>query len=126
MLNVSVQNFHGVAILSCQGRLVRGAETGLLCAAVHLPETAILDLTDVESIDAAGIGVLVSLQAAGVYLTLLNPSESVRSVLRLTEVDSIFAIAESFDEAVANVSRSEKSIAVEPLECAHAAIPLAS
>lgn len=101
MLTVSVQNFGGVTVLNCQGRLVRGEEISLLCAAVRLSETAILDMSGVEAIDAAGIGVLVSLQAAGVYLTLLNPSESVRNVLRLTGVESIFAIAKSLDEALA-------------------------
>jgi anti-anti-sigma regulatory factor len=43
-----------------------------------------LDLTGVDAIDAAGIGCLVSLQASGIYLTLLNPTEQVREVLKVT------------------------------------------
>jgi anti-anti-sigma factor len=126
VFTVSIQNFRNVAILKCQGRLVRGEETGLLCAAIRLPATAILDLAAVESIDAAGIGVLISLQAAGIYLTLLNPSDSVRNVLRLTGVDSIFAIAESLDEAIDAAPQEGKPLAVELRESAHAAVPLAS
>lgn len=95
MLTVSIQNVNDVAILKCRGRLVRGEEKSLLCAAAWLPQQVILDMSEVEAIDAGGIGLLVSLQAAGIYLTLLNPTEPVRDVLRLTEVDSIVQICES-------------------------------
>jgi len=54
-----------------------------------------LDLTGVDAIDAAGIGSLVSLQASGIYLTLLNPTEQVREVLRVTQLESIFEIRDS-------------------------------
>ncbi len=54
-----------------------------------------LDLTGVDAIDAAGIGSLVSLQASGIYLQLLNPSAQVREALRVTELDSIFEISDS-------------------------------
>jgi len=53
-----------------------------------------LDLTGVDAIDAAGIGSLVALQAAGIYLKLLNPTEQVREVLKVTHVDSILEICE--------------------------------
>jgi hypothetical protein len=61
----------------------------------------VLDLTHVDAIDAAGIGALVSLQAAGVYLKLMNPTPQVREILKITNLDTIFEICESregFDE----------------------------
>jgi len=65
VLNVTVQKLGDVAILHCQGRIVRGEEIAILCAAVQQRgQEAILDLGKVDSIDAAGIGVLVLLQAA--------------------------------------------------------------
>jgi len=36
----------------------------------------------------------VALQAAGIYLKLMNPAESVRSMLRLTGLQSVFEICE--------------------------------
>jgi anti-anti-sigma factor len=125
-----VQNFRHATVLKCQGRLVRGEETSLLCAAVRVSETAILDMSGIEAVDAAGIGVLVSLQAAGVYLTLLNPSESVRNVLCLTGVDSIFAIAKSLNEALApapiNAAPFSLGSRLEDVrEPSRAAVPLA-
>src|SRR6478672_7385165 len=93
MLSVTTRNVDGTVVLRCQGRLVHGEESALLCAAVrHHGREVVLDLADVTAIDAAGIGALVSLQAAGVYLKLMNPTEPVLTVLRLTGMDSLFEI----------------------------------
>ena len=99
MLTVTTQNLGEATILRCSGRIVRGDETAILCAAVQQQErNVMLDLTEVESIDAAGIGLLVTLQAAGYYLTLINPTAQVREVLRVTKVDSILEICEAQPE----------------------------
>jgi anti-anti-sigma factor len=100
MLTVAVEDSDGGVVLHCQGGIVRGAETVILCtalcAAVRQERRNLsLDLTRVDAIDTAGIGALVSLQAAGIYLKLLNPTPQVREVLRVTELDSIFEICDS-------------------------------
>ena len=96
MLTVTVKDSNDGVVLQCQGRIVRGDETAILCAAVRQERRNVtLDLTGVDAIDAAGIGALVSLQASGIYLTLLNPAEQVREVLRVTHLASIFEIRES-------------------------------
>ena len=96
MLTVTVQDSAEVVILRCQGRIVHGDETALLCSAVRRESRkVVLDLTKVEAIDAAGIGALASLQAAGIYLKLMNPTPQVREVLKVTQMDSIFEIYES-------------------------------
>jgi anti-anti-sigma factor len=67
----------------------------LLCAAIrHHGQEVVVDMREVSAIDAAGIGALVSLQAAGVYLKLMNPSEPVRTLLRITGLRSVFEICE--------------------------------
>ena len=96
MLTITVQDLGDVVILQCQGRLVRGEETSILCPAVQrYGRSVILDLKKVDAIDAAGIGALLSLQAAGVYLKLLDPTEPVREIFRLTQLESVFEICES-------------------------------
>ncbi len=96
MLNVNVEDLGEVVILHCLGRIVRGTETAILCVSVRQQGRAvILDLREVDAIDAAGIGALISLQAAGIYLKLMDPSEHVREVLRVTELESIFEICEA-------------------------------
>jgi|SRR5882672_6185996 len=95
MLTVTVQNLDEVTILQCFGRIVGGEETALLCAAVQQNDRSIiLDLSGVDVIDAAGIGLLVSLQAAGIYLKLMNPTKRVREILKVTELESVFEICE--------------------------------
>lgn len=95
MLRVTVHNLAHTAVLRCEGRLVRGEEASLLCTAIHRPERdLVIDLGGITAIDAAGIGALVSLQAAGIYLKLMNPTEPVRTVLRLAGLDSVFEFCE--------------------------------
>ncbi len=94
MLTVTVKDSDDGVVLHCQGRIVAGHETAILCAAVRQKGRDVtLDLTGVDTIDAAGIGALISLQASGVYLKLLNPTAPVRDALRVTQVDSIFEIS---------------------------------
>jgi len=96
MLAVTVKNSDDGVVLQCNGRIVRGDETAILCAAVRQEgRNVTLDLAAVDAIDAAGIGCLVSLQASGIYLTLLNPTEQVREVFRVTQLESVFEICES-------------------------------
>lgn len=96
MLTVTVESFGEIVILRCVGRIVRGHETALLCSAVQQEgRSIVLDLTRIDAIDAAGIGALVLLQAAGIYLKLMNPTDQVREILKLTHLDSIFEIVES-------------------------------
>ena len=96
MLTISVENLGEAVLLHCAGKIVRGHETSLLCSAAQQQgRNVFLDLSAVESIDAAGIGALVSLQAAGIYLKLMNPTETVLKVLKVTKLNSIFEIHSS-------------------------------
>jgi anti-anti-sigma regulatory factor len=68
-LNVTVESACGVLTVR-----VRGQETVLVCAVIqqHVRDI-ILGLNGVTAIDAAGIGALISLHAAGIYLRLVQP-----------------------------------------------------
>jgi anti-anti-sigma regulatory factor len=93
MLKVRAENTGDRTVLHCQGKLVRGYETSLLCAALHHGKRAItLDMSEVTTMDAAGIGALISLQAAGIYLQLAGPTHPVLEVLTRTKLDSVFEI----------------------------------
>ena len=93
MLQVTAEDLGHAVILRCAGRMVRGEETALLCAAVQQPgRDLLLDLSAVTAIDAAGIGALVALQAAGIYVTLVNPTPPLRQALQLTGLGSMFEV----------------------------------
>ena len=95
MLAVTHRTVAESVILRCRGRLVRGEESALLCAAVgQHGRDVVLDLAGVTAVDAAGIGALVSLQAAGIYLKLANPTPSVRALLGIAGLRSVFEICD--------------------------------
>jgi anti-anti-sigma factor len=97
VLNITFEVARRVVTVRCQGRLVFGLESALFGAAVplHRRDIILVDLSAITAIDAAGIGALISLRAAGTYLRLVDPSETVRQVLRLTNLHSVFDISES-------------------------------
>jgi anti-anti-sigma regulatory factor len=95
MLNVVEEHLGETVVLCCQGDLVREQESSLLCAALgNYGRDILLDLSEVEAIDAAGSGALLALQAAGVYLRLHNPTTVVREFLRAKTMDPLFEISE--------------------------------
>ncbi|MGA9790385.1 MAG: STAS domain-containing protein [Terriglobales bacterium] len=108
MLTVTIKHLGDVVTLRCVGKIVHGEETAILCAAVEQHgQSLVLDLVGVDAIDAAGIGLLVSLQAAGIYLKLLNPTKQVREVLRVTQLESVFEICESPSTKQGDVTREQ-------------------
>ena len=65
----------------------------------------IIDMTDVPYVDSSGIGALVNAQVSSARnqqrLILTGLNERVRSVLRITHIDQVFAIATDIQEAQA-------------------------
>lgn len=89
-----------VAVLQCAGRMVRAQALSLLKDAVtslSQLRLVVLDLSEVEMVDASGLGVLVSLHnwacAKGIQLKLVNPSKLVRQMLELTKLTSVLHIS---------------------------------
>ena len=100
VLTITLKRLDGTTILGCHGKLVRNEEAALLCLAVGLHgQDVVLDLSHTTAIDGSGIAALISLQAAGVFLTLRNPNEQVMRLLQLNRVESIFEICESAPRA---------------------------
>jgi anti-anti-sigma regulatory factor len=93
VLKITSQESRNGIVLECEGRIVFGEETTLLCAAsAHYGRDVILDLSKVEAIDAAGFGALIALQAAGIYLQLANPNAAVLAALHRLKLDTVFAV----------------------------------
>jgi anti-anti-sigma factor len=108
MLTINVESTSEVVVLRCSGRIVCGHETALLCSAMQQESrNVVVDLTEVDAVDAAGVGALLSLQAAGVYLKLLNPSPQVREILKVTRLNSIFEICAS--QSIAETTQEGRS-----------------
>jgi len=109
-LKLSLEAQHGGAVvLRCQGRIIFGLEARALTEIVSevLPSARrmVVDLAGVESVDSAGLGELVLLhmwaEAAGYALKFACPRKSVRRLLELTNLVSVFDAYGSVAEAVA-------------------------
>jgi anti-anti-sigma factor len=106
MLSVKSERAGDVAIIKCEGRIVRGQETTLSSAvlAQSPARMIVLDLAEVESLDAGGLNLLVSLQRwserNNIHLKLANPRPFVYEMLSRTHLNWVFDIS-SFDHALA-------------------------
>jgi len=113
MLTIDVEKTGDVAVVRCGGRIVRGEEVRTLRNAVVSEKESrivVLDLSDVETLDAGGLTTLLSLhqwaRSRGVQLKLVNPSRFVREMLVRTQLDHVFDIS-TLDHALYVLSDAE-------------------
>jgi anti-anti-sigma factor len=106
MLTIDVEKSGGVAVVRCTGRIVRGEGICTLRSAVVSNQDTrivVLDLSEVESLDAGGLTALVSLhhwtRSRGIQLKLVNPSHFVHDIMQRTRLDCVFDIS-SLDDAL--------------------------
>jgi len=113
MLTISVEKLKDLAIVRCAGRIVRGEnirplKSGVIAA--NDTRLIVMDLTEVESIDAAGLSALVSLhhwsRSRGIQLKLANPSRFVLELLNRTKLNLVFDICSFHDGLAAIVGSS--------------------
>jgi len=100
MLAIDVEKNGDVAIVRLNGRLVRGHEVRTLRSAVVAEKCSrivVLDLSELESLDAGGLTTLLGLhhwaKSHGVQLKLVNPSRFVHEILLRTRLDHVFDIS---------------------------------
>jgi anti-anti-sigma factor len=97
MLNATVQKLGDTTVLRCQGRIVIGDAYAILRNAVLsqlCTKMLVLDLAQVDRVDAGGLGVLLGLRqwaySHAIRLRLMNVMNQVEQVLQLTKLDRVF------------------------------------
>ena len=123
MLKVHARNLGKVAFLCMQGRIVNG-ETETLRNAVRSQSnvsTVVLDLSEVSTVDAGGLGVMLELrqqvQSQGINFKLMNVSKLVSRVLEVTRLDSVFEFTSGVEFFPA-VSHRQPASAMKWASCA--------
>jgi len=113
MLTIKVEKIGDLAVVKCRGRVVRGQEVHALRTAVVAEKQSriiVLDLTEVQALDAGGLSTLVSLHTwatgRGVQFKLANPSSFVHQMLRRTRLDRVLDIS-TFHQALFFLSGAE-------------------
>ena len=98
-----------ITVVELSGRLtlgnsLRDAEDSLRKHLSSGPLTTVLDLSGLEFIDSAGVGMLIicnsTAEAAGGKLFIACPSERVLQSLTLTHVDQVLSIHSSVEQAL--------------------------
>ena len=106
MLTVRTERAGDVVVVKCAGRIVRGQESTLRNAVLSqkLARVFVLDLSDVEALDAGGLTLLVALhrwtEENRVHLKLVNPRPFVYDMLTRTHLDCVLDIS-TFNSAIA-------------------------
>ena len=99
----------GIVVLGVDGQLIVGNRHELKQKVLDALEQGerkfLIDFTSTGYIDSSGLGVLVSLskkiREVGGELRLAGLNEDLRTLFELTKLDSLFAIADTADEALA-------------------------
>lgn len=108
-LKIETRQVEGVTILSCQGRIVFGEESGNLRDKVtqllNSTHQILLDLSGVNHVDSGGLATLVSLnssaRAAGAELKLTGVGHRLHDVLQTTRLDRLFQVYDDEQQALA-------------------------
>lgn len=105
-LEYQVERIEDVAVVRCSGRMVRGAALDELRRRVEQLDclrVLVLDLSEVQRMDAGGLGTLLLVRRAAAMrsarLKLVNPPVFVRRLLEATHLNSVFEIS-SLKEAL--------------------------
>lgn len=109
-LRLSTRSVGGIAVIDCQGRLAFGEGLGSLDEMVermlHGKQQVLLNLGEVQAIDAAGIGVLADLAAHasqwGGQLRLCNVPQAVAEVISLTHLAGVLECYDTEQDGLAS------------------------
>ena len=102
MLKVHARKSDSVEILSLEGQIINGDTEALRSAMELAPDASeiILDLSNVNLVDAHGLGVLLQLReqtlASGIHFELINVNENLSRVFEITRLNTVFEIHSGF------------------------------
>ena len=113
-VTASIEQKDGCALVVFDGRITLGSSLSLVQAQIRSlisggVHKLVFDLTGVELIDSAGLGMLVytygSLAAKGGTLRLCGVAPRVLSLLELTKTNTLLAVDAARDESLAALRR---------------------
>ena len=107
-MHVRAVHVDGVTVIDLSGKITMGEASGQLRSAVQDAlqgsKKIVLNLADVNYIDSAGLGELVSafttVKNAGGELKLVNLTKKVRDLLVITKLVTVFDVKDSEQDAI--------------------------
>jgi anti-sigma B factor antagonist len=122
VLRIVESELGDVAVVTLSGQLTMGREAEELKErfqrlVAEKRMSILVNIDEVSYIDSYGVGELVALLSAvkksGGSLKLVKPSDFVREVLRTTRLDTLFALYDSEEEALADFTRPDQAASGE-------------
>ncbi len=115
-LTFEMKPAHGASVLHCQGPITSGEDavefSQKVVELLPLTQRLVVDLSEVEIIDHAGLGELVIVlmwaQASGFDLKLAAPRLPIYQLLELTSLLEVFETHATVEEAVLSFRQSPK------------------
>jgi anti-sigma B factor antagonist len=108
-MNMNIKEVDRVVIIQLQGEMVGGPDASLLSEKLHDlvaqdKKKIAVNMSDVRWLNSSGLGMLIgglnTKRNAGGDLKLIGLTEKPRHLLRITQLDKVFDICKSEDEAV--------------------------
>ena len=124
MFSLTSHKLGKTTLFRCAGRFVSGDEQRLRSAVLteSKARTVVVDLAEIQDIDAAGVGMLVSLhlwaRSHGISFKLMNLTPRVENVLEITNLKAQFevcSVAEMLDLLCAAI-RQDRAAAKEKVD----------
>ena len=113
MLTLNIDNIGDLAIVECEGRIVRSDAAFKLRDAVtsqSQARTVVVELSEVQALEGGGLGMLILLQRwardHGIRFKLFNPSTAVRKQLKMVSALAQFEIP-TLDEMMALLGQAD-------------------
>ncbi len=106
-INLSEQG--SISILALEGKIMGGPEAGEINDQIHLliddkKKKIIIDMAKVEWMNSSGLGILIgaitTLKNNNGALGLVNVSERVQNLLKITKLNDVFAIHPDLSSAI--------------------------
>ena len=104
---------NGITILHLSGKIMGGPEATEINEKINQlidsdNKKIVIDLVNVDWMNSSGLGILIGavtvLKNSNGMLCLINVSDRIKNLLKITKLNTVFDIYDNFDEAAAAIS----------------------
>ena len=109
-MSISVKDQNGVVIISLVGKIMGGPEAGQINDQINAlidqnKKKIVIDLKEVEWMNSSGLGILIgaitTLKNNDGQLVLINVSDRIENLLKITKLINVFSIKPDLESALA-------------------------
>ena len=109
-MSINVKDQNGIVIISLVGKIMGGPEAGQINDQINAlidqdKKKIVIDLKEVEWMNSSGLGILIgaitTLKNNDGQLVLINVSDRIENLLKITKLINVFSIRPDLESALA-------------------------